>query len=246
MKLYDIHCHILPGLDDGAFFQDESFMMAELAAAHSTGCIVCTPHRYPDNRYGLEELADAFVKLEEAVQVSGLGIELLLGQEIYFDEDCRETLSLLRSGRLLTLNKTVYPLIEFDFEIRDRLALGIVREVASFGLTPIVAHPERYAFVHEDTDNLYRLKREGALLQLNKGSIAGSFGRKSAYVADVMLRERIADLAASDAHSPYRRTPVLDEFHLWMCEEVSENYADFLLCANPRHIVKNEKTDSYH
>ncbi|MGM9642193.1 MAG: tyrosine-protein phosphatase [Eubacteriales bacterium] len=245
MRFYDIHCHILPGLDDGAFFPDETVKMAELASRRGTECIVCTPHFYPDGRYGLAQLTDAFDQARNALSDAGVRLELLPGQEIYLDEDYLEAIALLKAERLLTLNRTVYPLIEFDPLISERAVFAALNEIFAAGLVPVIAHPERYAFVAEDTENLYRLKRTGAILQMNKGSIAGAFGHGAARVADMMIREHLADVAASDAHSPYRRTPALDEFHRWMCEEISEDYADILVSINPLHIIKNEKIELY-
>ncbi len=243
---YDLHCHILPGLDDGAFSLDESCMMAELAAEHRTRCIVCTPHTYPDSRCSPKMLMQAYSQTLRAIADAKICLQLALGQEIYFDtESADETFGLLKSGRLLTLNRSVYPLIELDPMIRSWDALRIVERITSIGLSPIVAHPERYAFAVEDTENLIRLKRAGARLQLNGGSLLGHFGRRAAYAAREMLEERMADFAASDAHSPHRRSPALDELHRFISEEISDGYADFLLTDNPRRVLENKAVMSY-
>lgn len=245
MKFFDLHCHILPGLDDGAFSLDETLNMAEVAARHGTAYIVCTPHIYPDVPYSLEAYCETYFHVSEIVKQAGLGVQLLPGQEIFFDEDYEETLELLEDEQLLTLNRSVYPLIEFDPAIHEEDATAVIGRIMAMGMIPIVAHPERYEFVAEDTERLRRMKQAGALLQVNKGSVTGGFGREAARIAQWMLRERLVDVAASDAHSPYRRTPILSEFHEWLSETVSMDYADYLLCTNPRHILRNEKTESY-
>lgn len=245
MLFCDIHCHLLPGLDDGAFFSDESCRMAELAVRHGSGYIVCTPHFYPDRQYNTETLKQTFRDTAACIRDEGIGLRLFLGQEIYFGEDYQNTLFLLKTGKLLTVNNSIYPLIEFDPMMPLDDVMFILRAIVSLGLVPIIAHPERYAFVAEDSEVLFRIRNTGALLQLNRGSIQGYFGRAAMQVADFMLRERIADFVASDAHSPYRRTPILDEFHQWLSEEISMTYADFLLSINPLRVIKNETATHY-
>jgi len=244
MHIYDIHCHILPGLDDGAFLPDESVMMAEMAAENGTRAIVCTPHWMP-GIYSRSELLQAYRRFGRILQERGIALKLALGQEILLDEDYRETVRMLERSELLTINNSVYPLIEFDPLIREEKACKITEYLCACGFRPIIAHPERYAFADEDHRALQRLRRSGALLQINKGSAAGFFGRGAKYASDYMLRERLADFAASDAHSPYNRTTPLSEFHEYVSEFCSVNYADHIFSKNPLRVLRNEEIHPY-
>lgn len=108
-----------------------------------------------------------------------------------------------------------------------------------------MAHPERYAFVAETPEAADQLKATGAFLQLNKGSLKGAFGRTAFQTAHRLLAERKADFIASDAHSPYVRTPYLGDAHELVSEHYSIDYADFLLRDNPFRVIRNQKIYSY-
>ena len=244
MQIYDIHCHILPGLDDGAFLIDESVQMAEMAASNRTSIIVCTPH-WIAGAYSLPELLKVYRSFGKKIRELGIPVRLALGQEILMDQEYRTTADLLERGKLLTINRSVYPLIEFEPYIREEKASAVAAYLAAKGFVPVIAHPERYAFVDEDYRALHRLRKAGALLQLNKGSVFGFFGREAKMAADYMLRERLADFAASDAHSPYRRTPAAAEFHEYVSECCSAAYADHIFSRNPLRVLRNETIYSY-
>ena len=109
------------------------------------------------------------------------------------------------------------------------------------GLTPIVAHPERYAFVAEDDFAPYRLKALGCLLQINKGSLKGNFGRGAYLASNYIIKNELADFLASDAHSPYMRTPYLADLFELIKEIHSAEYADLLMNINPSYILQNKK-----
>ena len=109
------------------------------------------------------------------------------------------------------------------------------------GLTPIVAHPERYALVAEDVFAPFRLKNMGCLLQINKGSLKGSFGREAYRASMAIVENELADFIASDAHSPYMRTPFLADAYDIVCDVCSEEYAELLLVQNPIRVLQNKK-----
>ena len=245
MMLYDIHCHMLPGLDDGAFSMDESVLMAEMAASHHERAVVCTPHWLPDSDYDLRTLLGVLQKTGSVLRERGIRLKLIAGQEVFLDENYRETVGLLESSRLLTINRSVYPLVEFSPYVSEHLVYSSIGYLTARGFIPIIAHPERYRFVIEDPSVLKRMKNLGAFLQMNKGSVSGFFGGSVRRTAEYMLSARLADFAASDAHSPYRRTPPLNELHEWLSVNCSMRYADFLLCENPLRVLKNERIYSY-
>lgn len=246
MLFHDIHCHILPGLDDGAFYMDESLQMARMASSHRSGIIVCTPHRMSDSHYSRQTLLSVFRQTCAAVRSNNINLKLALGQEIFLDDDYRTTLAALESGELFTINHSVYALVEFHPYEKTQSVYTMLNDLISRGITPIVAHPERYEFVAEDYRVLNRLKDMGTLLQINKGSITGFFGRGAKRIAQHLLDGRMADFVASDAHSPYRRTPSLEEVHEIISEQYSIRYANHLLCGNPLRVLKNEKIHPYN
>lgn len=245
MRIHDIHCHILPSLDDGAFHIEESLQMASMAASHRGGILVCTPHRLPNSQYSRQTLLSVFRRTSAAVRSSQMKIKLALGQEIFLDDNYRATLSALEQGELFTINQSSYALVEFHPYESAQNVYTMLDDLLSRGGIPIVAHPERYEFVVEDYHTLHRMKSMGALLQINKGSITGFFGHSAKRASHYLLETRMADFVASDAHSPYRRTTPLEETHENISERYSPGYADHLLSENPLRVLKNEKVYSY-
>lgn len=240
MQMYDIHCHLLPGLDDGAFAEDESLKMAEIAVKGRTQGIVCTPHVQCQAPSSIRELLYAFHRLCVRLKEINSPLRLFLGQEIYLDDSYRTLPSKLKQKQLLTINHSAYPLVEFSPRSTEISVLKKIAFLKENGYTPIAAHPERYAFLQSDLSAADRLHEHGALLQVDKDSMTGMFGSSAARTAASLLQNRKADFVASDAHSPYQRTPSLRDMHAYLSEQYSIEYTEYLLCINPRKVLNNE------
>lgn len=239
--MIDIHCHILQGIDDGSGSIEESVKMAMIAENGGTKIVVATPHSNVPGSFQNFWDSSLLTKIKEINRIlseNQVSVKIFPGQEI-FCSGC--FLPLLKSGKLITLNNSKYPLVEFDFlEYSSNVYLRLEQLVAE-GFVPIVAHPERYAFVCEDKNAAMRLKNIGCLLQINKGSLTGGFGRESFIEAHRLVEEQLADFIASDGHSPYMRTPFLGDIHEMISESYSENYADILLKVNPKLVLQNKE-----
>lgn len=239
--MIDIHCHILPGFDDGADNIEESLRMARIAAGGGTKAIIVTPHsnipkvqlNYLDKAY-----VDAFKELKDKIKEQNIPVEIHPGHEIFATDNLVE---LIKKRQLLTLCNSDYPLVEFGFRERSESVYRKLQLLVAEGFTPIVAHPERYAFVAENRSAPLMLKKIGCLLQVNKGSLKNKFGDDAYAVAQALIRREVADFVASDAHSPYMRTPYLSDVYDIICELHSLKYADLLLSTNPEKVLKNEK-----
>ena len=208
--MVDIHTHILHGIDDGAETFDEAMEMLEVAFSNGTTDLVLTPHYLSNDLRSTgvskADILKRFEDLRSAAESKFDGLKLYIGAETFAAAnilECAET------DALLPINNTRYLLLEFGFDDTVSRALTVTRELHRLGYIAIVAHPERYAFVHEDTNAILRMKRRGCLLQINKGSIKGSFGKSAYYISRKMISKQLADFVASDAHSPYMRTPFL-------------------------------------
>ncbi len=239
--MIDIHCHILHGLDDGSDNIEESVRMARLAVEGGTRAIIVTPHSNIPQSYKNhcdKVYVTAYRDLKARLEKENIPLKILPGHEIFADGDF---ISLIKDKKLLTLNNSVYPLVEFGFTENSASVYEKVQMLTAEGLTPIVAHPERYAFVAEDVFAPFRLKNMGCLLQINKGSLKGSFGREAYYAAMAIIENELADFVASDAHSPYMRTPYLADAYDIVSEIRSEKYAELLLTENPIRVLQNKK-----
>ncbi len=239
--MIDIHCHILPGFDDGADNIEESLRMARIAAGGGTKAIIVTPHsNIPDSHlnYLDKVYVDAFKELKDKIKEQRIPLDIYPGHEIFATDDLIEP---IKKKKLLTLCNSDYPLVEFGFKERSESVYRKLQILVSEGLTPIVAHPERYAFVAENGSAPLMLKKMGCLLQVNKGSLKNKFGDNAYAVSQALIRREVADFVASDAHSPYMRTPYLTDVYEIISELHSVQYADLLLNINPEKVLKNEK-----
>ena len=238
--MFDIHCHILPGIDDGSGNMNDSIEMAQLAAESGTAGIIATPHcNIPgifDNYYDIS-FRERFEKLKKALNDKKIPIEIYLGQEVFLSKHFEEH---LEKNDFITLNNSRYMLTELDFKIDVKSATERLQKLISHGYIPIIAHPERYGFVIENPKIVSKLRSEGCLIQVNSGSLTGYFGHYSQEAADTIIRNRLADFVASDAHSQYSRTPDLSQVHELICENISYDYADILLKTNPIKVLNNE------
>ena len=238
--MIDIHCHILFGADDGAQTIGEAIDMIKLAARCGTNAICVTPH---SNIPGSFEnyISDIYYEriniLREICLEENVNVQLLCGQEIFCTYD---TPDLLKEGRLITLNNSRYPLVEFDFGESSNSVYEKLKMLKRAGYTPIVAHPERYTFVQEDEGAPERLRSLSCLMQINKGSITGKFGLVAQNAAFSILRRELCSVIASDAHSPFMRTPNLATAYDIVSEAFGSRRAEKLFTENPRKILQNK------
>lgn len=243
--MIDIHCHILPGKDDGAGNMSDAIEMAEHAASSGIKSIIVTPHcNIPGSyhnywNYFLEEDVKT---LQNEIRKRKISLDIFPGQEVYLASGFSE---LLRQGKFIGLNNSRYLLVEFSQSERADVAYRKLQQVISEGYVPIVAHPERYGFVNEQQEAIYRMKDLGALLQVNRGSIKGAFGKTVMKKAYEIISTFQADFVASDAHSQYSRTPYLADVHEFISEEISADYGDVLVSVNPDKVLNNEKIYSF-
>ena len=235
--MIDLHCHILPGVDDGSATDEESCMMAQLAVESGVTAIAATPHcNVPGQfqNYCSEPLRQRFGRLNALLRAREIPLKLYAGMEVYLTP---EVPGLLRQGKLLPLGGSRYLLVEFGFDESRRFAEQMLDAIRKEGVIPVVAHPERYRFVQRERECLLHWIGEGLVLQINKGSLFGMFGRSAAQVANWCLGEGCIHLIGSDAHSPFRRTTRLADAWDYAADFDSPEIADFLLEKNPAAIL---------
>ena len=232
--MIDLHSHILPELDDGAQNLHQSLEMARIAIQSGVTTMVATPHCMD----GQAEDVRSMLKLMRSVlRENGLRLQLCSGMEIF---GTRDTARLLREGKLLTLNRSQYPLIEFNFHSDGYWETQILSDVIQAGYRPVVAHPERYSFIQYSPELLNRWVQMGCLLQINKGSLLGRFGSTTQSLSLELVDRGFATVVASDAHSTHSRTPWMAEVRTLLELEFAPEAARYLLLDNPRRILKNE------
>jgi protein-tyrosine phosphatase len=209
--LIDIHCHILPEIDDGAADRAEALAMARLAVADGIGTIVATPHQLGSFAYhgdAIRAQAEAFQRVLDEERVA---LRILPGAELRIEAGLPEgeLVARLKSGELLTLaDRGRYVLL--DLAEREYVPLErLLAELASAGMAAILAHPERNREILVRPDLLPPLVKAGCLLQVTAGSLLGEFGADVQELADRLICEGLAQLVASDAHRIHFRRPLL-------------------------------------
>lgn len=247
--MIDIHNHILPGLDDGAESWDDALEMAEMAVESGVQVIAATSHaNLPETLYagvnGTERREEAERYLMQLETFRGflkqekIPLKVCRGMEIFGPDQAAER---LKRKELLTLNGTRYCLVEFALDTEAHPVYRTILELRAVGCIPVVAHPERYLCVQRVPAHVYEWYRMGAAIQVNKGSVTGRFGSRAERTADSLLRHRLVTAVASDAHSPYRRTPRMDEMKEILAARYGDHCPRLLLEENPARILLGKK-----
>ena len=203
--LTDIHCHILPYVDDGSDDEDETRDLIAMQSRQGVDRIIITPHlRERMFETSQREVDIEFERLREYVRTIR-GPRIYAGRENHCDH---LFLHELHSGRAVTLAQSEYILIEFARHGRDRI-FRYVNEVLDQGLVPVIAHVERYPAIWAEPELAGELAAKGALLQMNCESVMGLMGRRQQALSMRLLEEDVISFMASDAHHRDYRVPDL-------------------------------------
>lgn len=239
--MIDLHCHILPGIDDGAKDMDETLEMARIATSQGIKNIICTPHyiQYNDssNKNHLEGLVQ---EVNKCLYKEGNLLNLSVGHEIYITPDLPK---LVREGEVATLNNSRYILIEFPMNDIPIYAEDVFYELRLMGLVPILAHPERYPMIMENPNLLLKFLNLGVLCQANVGSIRGLFGERVQKTVMTLIDHNMIHFIATDAHSTKRRSPKIKEA-LEVIKEHDLQLVEELFYENPLKVYQNEEIDA--
>lgn len=238
--MIDTHCHILWGVDDASTCARESMDMIRIAKNDGVTTICATSHIkdpvYPNDFTSLLTALDAlYVEMKR----ENIDIEIVLGGENYVSHN---TMHRLKEGKFVTYNNNgKYMLIEFAWtkNMYDHPTYYI-KEIIEAGYIPVIAHPERYEWVHEDYHLLSVWKKMGCLLQVNRTSIFGYDKMKKANeIAKRMLDDDLVDVIASDAHCSYApRLPKLSDIYRYIETNYGKDKAIRYLEETPRKIIE--------
>lgn len=217
MVICDIHCHILPGVDDGPKDMEETVAALEEAVRQQVGGIIVTPHFHP-GRYRTE--ADRVLRALEKVrkECAGRNLDIMLypGHECYYYSDLiRE----LENGNVLTLAGSRYVLVEFEPDCSYSSLMRGLRNLQNNGYAPILAHFERYECLRRE-DNLWQLKHHGILLQMNFDTLLMKERFFRHYPWRRLVEQEAVDFLASDCHGTHYRP-----LHALQVQECLDDFA---------------------
>lgn len=207
-KIVDLHCHILPGIDDGSQSLEDSIALANEAVKDGVTHILATPHhldnKYVNHRSDVERLVKNFQAELDSRQIP---LKIFPGQEVHINGELVQKYDDLLGVDL----KKKYMLLEFPHSNVPAYAEKIIFELLKLGTTPIIVHPERNKEIQKNTDILYKFIQQGALAQVTATSYIGGFGDDVAKLSQKFVAHNLVQIVASDAHAMRGRDFVLSE-----------------------------------
>jgi len=236
--MIDIHCHVLPGMDDGAKDETDAIAMAQQAVNSGISTVIATPH-HKNRTYENEKsfIQKDVIRLNQLFEESNIPLDVLAGQEVRIFGDIVED---FEKGEIQTLNDSKYLLLEFPSDSVPQYAEQLIFDIQRAGITPVIAHPERNRDLYTDPNRLYELVSQGALAQLTAGSLTGRFGKEINQVSHQMLEHNLIHFIASDAHNvDTRNFETLKEAY----DIIKQSYGaiiQYSLEENAQYLIHNE------
>ncbi|MEH7549079.1 tyrosine-protein phosphatase [Neobacillus vireti] len=238
--MVDIHCHILPGIDDGAKNMSDSISMASEAEKEGIRTIIATPHlnNQYDNRKDL--IVAKVDELNHVLKAEGVNVNILPGQEPRIYGDILED---FEKDEIQTLNNSQYIFIEFPSNHVPRYTEKLLFDLQVKGLTPIIVHPERNSELIERPELLYKLVEKGALTQVTASSVCGYFGKKIKSFSMQIIEANLTHFIASDAHNINSRSFKMMEAYDFIDGQYGTDYVYLFkenaeLLVNGKNIIK--------
>lgn len=232
--MIDVHCHLLPGVDDGPADLDAALALVKASASNGISHAICTPHIYPgrwDNGYG--NLQPALDSLRQAMVAANITLQLKLAAEVRV---CDELPQLIQAGRIPMLGHVNgYDILLLEMP-DHQIPVGLwqlIPWLMRHKVRPLIAHPERNKAVMSDIGQAQRLHRAGCWLQLTTGALLGSFGNRAQATAEQLLDDDLVYLVATDTHNLKARQPNMAQAHDWLSRRFDSGYADMLTHDHP-------------
>ncbi len=239
--MLDLHCHILPGIDDGSVDLDMSLAMAKIAVDDGIHTIACTPHIYP----GMYEntasgIRAAISALQQEFDQRGIPLRLLAGADVHLEPGL---VGSIKTGRVPTLAGSRYLLLEPPHHVAPPRFEDSVFELLAASYIPVITHPERLSWIEDHYPVFGRLVERGAWMQVTSGSLTGRFGRRPKYWSERMLDDGLVHILATDSHHPKMRPPLLAEGRQAAAGRVGEQEAERMVVTRPRGIIDDLQPD---
>lgn len=235
----DLHSHYLPGVDDGSKSLEVTKNMLKNAYQNGVTDIIFTPHyildsRFMSNKSTNERIIEPIIKFAK----EEYNINVFLGNEVYCNS---EMLDLYKRGEISTLNNSRYMLIEIPMYSKINNVKSIFFELISNGITPILAHPERYTAYYNDLDFFFELREMGVLMQMNASSIVGEYGSKAKKMVTKLLKANLISFVGSDIHSDHeRKNDLIPKIEKKLKKIVGEDQFIEITSNNFARVIRND------
>lgn len=235
----DVHCHILPGVDDGSESMDETMSMIKMAYSEGIRGMIATPHyHYGYAAQDWEKVYHVWEQVREKVSAELPEMEIYLGREIYSDSRSMDMLAADAGSGRNTMGSSRYVLIEFTPGAEYREIKNSLSNILSLGYQTILAHAERCMSIRKKPELAEELVQMGNYIQLNAGSIAGSFSDRR-FCKKLMSMDCV-HFVGTDCHGSTKRTPQIKKSIEYVIKHFGEEYAQQLYWENPEKMLGNE------
>lgn len=236
--MIDCHCHILPGIDDGAPDVEVSVAMARAFVADGVVAVACTPHILPGVYHNRgPDIRSAVVRLQDELDRRDVPLTLVCGSDAHVTPDM---IAKLGSGEILSLHDSRYVLVEPPHHVAPARLDDFFFSLMAAGYVPILTHPERLSWIEQNYALVEMLSDRGVWMQITSGSLAGVFGSRPRYWAERMLDEGRVHILATDAHEMRRRRPDLARGRDIAARRVGDDEAIHMVDTRPRGIMSNQ------
>ncbi|WP_029408402.1 tyrosine-protein phosphatase [Thiomicrorhabdus sp. Milos-T2] len=239
--MYDLHNHLLPGIDDGAPDLATSIELAKVAIEEGFTHMVCTPHIHP-GRYDntLDSIDNALKQFKAELQTQKLNLQVSAAAEVRIGPEILQAVKLNTLPFLGEWNNQNVLLLEFPNNMIPIGSDNLTKWLLSQNIVPIIAHPERNQAIIDNPNKLKPFLDQGCLTQLTASALTGNFGMQSKAFAEQLLLEDKITIMATDAHNKRYRRPVIQESLQIAIDLIGETKAKKLVLDNPIEITKNK------
>ena len=235
----DIHCHCLPGLDDGPATMSESLALCQASVSEGITTVVATPHQLGQFSECNEaaQIKEAVLALNEELKSNDIALRVVPGADVRVDE---RICKLLEEDKVLTLaDGGKYILLELPHEVFIDIE-PLLTDLASMGIEAIISHPERHSGLAKEPDILLKWLECPAHLQVTAGSLLGDFGHAIQRFAWQLLSSGWISLVATDCHDLNARRPCIKAAFERISKELGETMARLVCIENPLRVLKGQ------
>jgi protein-tyrosine phosphatase len=238
--MIDIHCHVIPYVDDGATSLEEALKMLEMAKEDGIEQVIVTPHyNHPMDFKSTQSIEASFKIVEAEVKKWFPKMKIYLGAEFYVRENYLYILDNLPCE--IRMNQTNYILIEFPRNVKKQQVIEAIYEFKIRGYEPIIAHIEMYPHLIQDLRTIEELKKEGAHIQITGSSLLGKQGKENMLLIRKLLQIGLIDFIATDAHGENKRRMRLKKAYQMVQRLVSDEEAKRIFEKNPQALLEGKR-----
>jgi protein-tyrosine phosphatase len=233
--MIDVHCHLLPNVDDGAKSSEMAVEMCAVAKADGITHVVCTPHANDEYSYDRKQHEQRLSQLRSKI---GSGLELSLGCDFHFSYD--NILAVIADPEEFVIANGDYLLVELsDFALSPAIFKAL-EQIVAMEIRPIITHPERNLLLQRHADQVIRFVEKGCAIQVTANSLTGHWGEGPRKMVHWLLEHQAVHIIASDAHDPTFRPPVMSQARDVVANSFGQEVANALVRDNPGAVVRAE------